>query len=141
MFNTEKKNTILHPIILGSTVFLALSVVLLLITSFILTMTDDPRTYVLPTALSILYLSSMAGGSVCQKNSGRIISSAICGLIITGIIFAVSLLIPDSSTIGVGLKVLFFAGIEISFLLGGAAIMYLDSKGGRKHKRKKRGRR
>lgn len=138
MFNGENANKTFFTAVLGVGISLILSVVLIVSAAFVLSFTKDPRSLVLPTGLTVLYLSAFTGGTVGAKISEGILCPALSGLIMTALILLLSILYPDGGDMPPLVKTAAFLSVGLSSLLGGAAYFFAERKRGRKRKTNRR---
>lgn len=77
--------------VLGAISSLGIAILLGVVVSIILFKTSDPLKFIVPSALSILYISTMLGGYIASRINKR--SPIICGLLSSLFVLLFSLLV------------------------------------------------
>ena len=115
--------SILSSSLRGLAAALVLGLVLLIVISAIVYSTDDPTRFVMPAALTVLYISSFLGGLIAAKiNRG---SALLCGgltsLMLLSLLFVASLCVSPSLSADFGIPMsLGLRGIAMAVSLIGA---------------------
>ena len=117
--------SILSSSLRGLAAALVLGLVLLIAISAIVYSTDDPTRFVMPAALTVLYISSFFGGLIAAKiNRG---SALLCGgltsLMLLSLLFVASLCVSPSLSADFGIPMsLGLRGIAMAVSLIGARL-------------------
>jgi len=130
---------ILSSSLRGLAASLIFGILLLIATSAIVYATDDPTRFVLPTALTVLYISSFLGGLVSARSNRG--SALLCGgltsLMLLSLLFAASLCVSPALSADFGLPMSFgLRGIAMAASLVGA-FLGVGEKKSKKRKNKK----
>ncbi len=97
-----KERSFLRCSVIGALSSIGITLLLGVVASLILFKTNDPLKYITPSALSILYVSTLLGGYISSRINKR--SAVLCGLLssifVLLVFFLVSLFIPVSHSSG-----------------------------------------